>query len=129
MPARFATLNHPAALYAALLLGIFALALIGGYVYAHEPARDELVLEIDRTAPADDEHTIAGTIVEVSDTRILLDQSGNEIEVLLPPGTTVEELSRDGTPPPAGSPVNVGAEQTSFGFILTGIVHVEDPQP
>jgi hypothetical protein len=41
----------------------------------------------------------------------------------------IEELRRDQATLTPGTPVNLGAEETSFGLVLTGIVAVEEPAP
>lgn len=129
MTDRLAAFNQSLALYSAAVLVVFVLALAGGYVYSHEPARDNVVLDIDRSAPDSTETIVSGTIVEVTDGRLVLDQAGSRVEIALPDGVPVEELQRTSTPLSPGTQVNVGGEETRFGFVLTGIVAVEERVP
>jgi hypothetical protein len=129
VPARLAALNHPAALFGALLVAVFAVALLAGYVYAHEPARDELVLQLDQEPPPTNTRALSGVIVEVLDDRLMLQYDGGQLEVMLSGAVPIEELRRDQATLAPGTPVNLGAEETSFGLVLTGIVAVEEPAP
>jgi hypothetical protein len=126
MPRLAGLLSPSAWLYIAALLGAFGVALAAGYVYEYEPARDRVVLSVDRTAPATDSRILSATVVEVSGDTLVLECDGERLELSIPPGTPIEDLQRAGSVLPAGTAINVGAEQTDFGLVLTGLVAVED---
>ena len=99
-----------------------------GFVYAHEPARDEVALDIDRSPPAAAQTIVSGAITRVADGRLVIEGEGGTTEVALPAGASVEELQ---TVAPAalvpGVRVNVGAERSDYGVALTGVVVVAGP--
>jgi hypothetical protein len=111
-------------LYPAVLLIVFLLAGVVGYVYSYAPVPDQLVTRIDRTAESS-ERIVSGTLIEVTDDRLVLDSAGQRIEIALASGTPVDELTRVTDPFAPDTQVNVGVEQTNFGLVLTGIVAVE----
>lgn len=122
-------LNRAPLLYAALLGGVFVLALVSGYVYSHEPERDRLVLATDRSGEPDGVTLLTGSVLEVHSDRLVIERDGAPVEVLIDQGVPVEELSRIDGPFAPGAAVNVGARQTTFGFVLTGIVAVDGAAP
>lgn len=115
---------RPFTLYGLLLLGTFLLAGLGGYVYAHEPERDALGIDIQAT-PEPPPESISGSIVAIEgDTVTLATPDGRQVPVTLPSGAPVEDLQRLQEAFPAGATVNVGVEATTFGQVLTGVVWV-----
>lgn len=129
MAARSRLLRVPSGsawLYAALLLGVFASAAVAGYVYQYDPPRDRVVLAVDTSTPPSDVSIVAGTVAEVHADRIVIEREGQRIELALPDGVSFEDLQRSAEPLAPGTAVNVGAEQTDFGLVFTGIVAVED---
>ena len=96
-----------------------------GFVYSHEPARDEIALTIDRNRPAGAPTIISGTVTRVSAGRLVVEGEGGATDLALPPTATVEDLQA--VTPAAltpGARVNVGAERSDYGVALTGVVVV-----
>lgn len=98
-----------------------------GFVYAHEPARDQVALSIDRERPAGEPMLVSGTVASVADGRLVLSGDGGSTDLVIPTGAAVEDLQAL----PAGSlatgaRVNVGAERSDFGVALTGVVVVAE---
>ncbi len=114
----------PPLLYAALFLGVLLLSGVGGYVYSHEPQRDTLLLQIERTPePAPD--AISGSVVAIDGGSLTLAQAdGSTVMLALSADVPVEDLARLEAAIPDGSPVNVGVDNTQFGQVLTGVVWV-----
>lgn len=110
-------------LVAAILLGSGA----AGYVYKHEPARDQLIINIQAT-PAPAPETLTGAIVSIDgDTLVLSTPDGGQLTLTLPAYyIPIEDLTRSTTALTAGSQVNVGVNNTTFGQVLTGIVAIQD---
>ena len=109
-----------------LLLLTAALASgVAGFVYAHEPVRDEQVVTLDRTAGP---RMLSGTVTRIGDGRITVDGENGAVEVVLPTGVAIDELQ---TAPQSalvpGAQVNVGVERSDFGLALTGVVVVAGP--
>jgi len=122
MPNRASPLLLYGILVAAILFGSGA----AGYVYKHEPARDQLIINIQAT-PAPAPETLTGAIVSIDgDTLILSIPDGGQLTLTLPADIPVEDLTRNTTPLTAGSQVNVGVNNTTFGQVLTGIVAIQD---
>lgn len=98
---------------------------VAGFVYAHEPARDQVALTIDRNRPAGAPAIISGVVTRVGDGRLVIEGEGGTTELALPPTAPVEELHAAApaalTP---GTRVNVGAERSDYGVALTGVVAV-----
>jgi hypothetical protein len=113
--------------------GIFALAAallggIAGFVYAHEPARDTLAISVDAPPPSATT-TIGGTVDRVESGRIVIMTESGSMDLALPSGVPVEQL--ESLAPEAlvpGARVNVGAERTETGTIVSGIVVVDTPR-
>ncbi len=98
-----------------------------GFVYAHEPARDQVALSVDRERPAGETMLLSGTVSSVADGRLVLSGEGGSTDLVIPMGAPVEDLQAL----PAGSlatgaRVNVGAERSDFGVALTGVVVVAE---
>ncbi len=119
-------LSGSAWLYAALLLGVFGVSAIGGYVYQYELPRDRAVLRVDPSTPPATTEVIGGAVVEVTGEQLVIERDGQRIELSVPSGVLLEELRRSDEPLAPGTTVNVGAEQTDFGLVFTGIVAIED---
>ncbi|MEX1022941.1 MAG: hypothetical protein WD058_07315 [Dehalococcoidia bacterium] len=115
----------PLLLYATLALAFFAATTLGSYVYAHEPPRDALVLDVQAT-PVPDATTVAGTIVSIEGGELVLATAdGGRVTLTLAPGAPIEDLVRAQEALPAGASVNVGVDNTAFGQVFTGVVAVE----
>lgn len=98
---------------------------VAGFVYAHEPARDTVALDIDRNRPAGPATIISGTVTRAGDGRLVVEGEGGTVDLALPSTVPVEELQA--VAPSALTPglrVNVGAERSNYGVALTGVVVV-----
>lgn len=113
--------------------GIMALVValgcgVAGFVYAHEPAREQVVLTVEHTRPPGAPAVVSGTVTRAVDGRLVVEGEGGTAELALPPATPIEELE---TLPPAaltpGARVNVGVERSDYGIALTGVVVVAAP--
>lgn len=110
---------------------LVALAALGsgvvGFVYAHEPARDQIALSVDRSRPDGEPTLVGGTVTSVANGRLIVSGEGGASDLALPAGVPVEDLQ---ALPPAnlatGARVNVGAERSDFGVALTGVVVVAE---
>ena len=110
---------------AAVVIGVFVLTGIAGYVYSHEPSRDTLLVEYQGT-PEPQPTYLLGAVARVEDGSLTLaTASGGQRDVVVPPGTAVEDLERVEAIPDTGATVNVGVDATEFGLVLTGVVAVE----
>lgn len=111
---------------AASLLLVVALASgLIGFVYAHEPARDQVALAVDRERPLDAPILVAGTVSEVGDGRVRVIGDGGTTDVALPARTPVEDLQPTSAASLAsGARVNVGVERSDYGFAFSGLVVV-----
>lgn len=111
---------------ASLMLAAALLSALVGFVYAHEPARDEQVVVLQSQAVT--QRTVSGTVTRISDGRITIQGADGTAAFALPAGVTLEELQASA--PSAlvpGAKVNIGVERSTFGFALTGIVVVAAP--
>lgn len=111
----------PLVVLAALASGVV------GFVYGHEPARDQVALTVDRERPAGEPTLVSGTVAIVADGRLVLSGDGGSTDLMILKGAPVEDLQAL----PAGSlatgaRVNVGAERSAFGVALTGVVVVAE---
>ena len=107
------------------LMAVAAVACgVAGFVYAHEPQRDAVVVTLDRR-PADPVRTVGGRVVEVGAGRLVVEGEGGRAEFPLEAGTPVEDLqpAAPGSFGP-GTRVNVGVERSDYGVALTGVVAV-----
>ena len=98
---------------------------VAGFVYSHEPVRDQVVVAVDRDHPAGAPVVLSGTVTRVGDGRLVIESDGKAIELALPPAAPVEDLQRVApsvfTP---GMQVNVGAERSDTGVLFSGVVVV-----
>jgi len=98
---------------------------VAGFVYAHEPARDEIVVTVDRTRPADAPTILSGTVSRAGDGRLVVEGEGGTTDLALPATTPIEELQPVAPSAlAAGVLVNIGAERSDYGVALTGVVMV-----
>lgn len=107
---------------------IFALGLAGGFVFEHDPERDIVALNVDRSPRPDalPGELLRGSLLASDAGSLRLDTEGGPVAVELTPDTSIEELVRVGADAlGAGTSVNLGGERTPFGLILTGIVVIE----
>ena len=98
---------------------------VAGFVYSHEPARDQVVVAVDRDRPAGAPVVLSGTVTRVGDGRLVIESDGKAIELALPPTAPVEDLQR--VAPSVlipGVQVNVGAERSDNGVLFSGVVVV-----
>ena len=117
----------------AISTAIFAVvaALVGGvagFVYTHEPARDTLAISVE-APPAPATTTVGGTIERIESGRIVIGTQSGPIDLALPASVRLEQvvpLTPDALAP--GARVNVGAERTETGTIVSGIVVVGAPR-
>ena len=117
----------------ALSAGIFALiaALLGGlagFVYAHEPARDTLAIAVEAPRPPETT-TVGGNVERIEGGRSVIGTQSGPLEFALPASAPLEQLEplAPGALVP-GARVNVGAERTETGTIVSGIVMVDAPR-
>lgn len=111
---------------AAFVLGVFGLTGVAGYVYSHEPSRDTLLVEYQGTPEPQPTYLIGAVEVIEDGSLTLATGSGGHRDVVVPPGTAVEDLERVEAIPDDGATVNVGVDDTEFGLVLTGVVAIED---
>lgn len=117
---------RPLLLPAGLVLGLFVLTAVMGYVYSHEPARDDLSVEFEGAPAPQPAYEVGSVLALEGDTLRLSVGSGVQREVVLPLDTPLEDLGRLAGAPEPGMPVNVGVDDTSFGQVLTGVVTIEE---
>ncbi len=99
-----------------------------GFVYAHEPAREQVVLTVEHTRPPGAASIVSGTVTRAVDGRLVVEGERGTADFALPSATPIEEL--EALPPTAltpGAHVNIGAERSDYGIALTGIVVVAAP--
>lgn len=111
----------PLVVLAALASGVV------GFVYAHEPARDQVALTVDRERPAGEPTLVSGTVASVADGRLVLSGDGGSTDLMILKGAPVEDLQAlQAGSLVTGARVNVGAERSDFGVALTGVVVVAE---
>lgn len=124
---RFQRLTSPLLSPALMVFGVALACGVVGFVYAHEPARDQVVVDVDHTRPASPVTMVSGTVVRIGDGRVVVEGERGAIDLAMTADASVEELQ---TIPPsalvAGARVNVGAERSNYGVALTGVVVVGD---
>ena len=108
---------------AALFAVLFVAGAAGGYVYRYHPTHNTLDVRVTTEGSTADARTIAGTVSSLEGTRLTLSTAGGPQTITLPPGVTIEQLTR-ASGIPAGTRVNVGVLPTQYGLVLTGIVAV-----
>ncbi|MPZ99082.1 MAG: hypothetical protein GEU80_07030 [Dehalococcoidia bacterium] len=124
MPARARALLT----YGVILTVVFLGTAAAGFVYQHEPERDQLVLQLDRQDDGGgaQEVLIGGSVVAVDGARLVIRTDQGDLTFDVPTDTPLEVLERlEGGALVEGSQVNVGAARTEFGLVLTGVVMVE----
>ncbi|MCC6238215.1 MAG: hypothetical protein IT299_11695 [Dehalococcoidia bacterium] len=101
------------------VLGVFALGVLAGFVYGHEPAAAVTVLELQPAAgtPAEE---VRGTVLVAGPDFLEVSTTEGVRRVSFTSATPVEELTpaREAS---AGA-ANIGGNHTESGFVLTGIV-------
>lgn len=98
---------------------------LAGFVYTHEPARDEVAVTVDRARPAAAPTIVSGTVTRTGEGRLIVEGPGGTTDLALPANVTVEELqSIAPSALTAGASVNIGAERSDYGVALTGVVVV-----
>ena len=117
---------RPLLLPTALVEVLFALTTLAGYVYSHEPSRDQLFVEYEGTPVPQPAYLIGSVVGLEGETLSVATASGGTREVVVSPDTPVEVLGRSEAPPEAGARVNVGVDDTDFGLVLTGIVTIAE---
>lgn len=111
----------PLVVLAALASGVV------GFVYAHEPARDQVALTVDRERPAGEPTLVSGTVASIADGRLILSGDGGSTNLMILKGAPVEDLQAlQAGSLVTGARVNVGAERSDFGVALTGVVVVAE---
>jgi hypothetical protein len=111
---------------AALMLTAALMSGLVGFVYAHEPTRDEQVVRL--RPQADTLRIVSGTVTRIGDGRITIEGDGGAIDLALPAGVAMEELQAGAQSAlVTGAQVNIGVERSEFGFALTGVVVVAGP--
>lgn len=110
----------------ALTLAAALVSGVAGFVYAHEPARDQVEVTLDRTPREGAPRVVSGVVTRAADGRLVIDGEGGAVDLTFPPSALVEDLQA--LPPAALTPgmrVNVGAERSDYGVALSGVVAVE----
>lgn len=98
---------------------------VAGFVYAHEPARDEVAVSVDHSRPLGVPIIVSGTVTRADDGRLVVDGAGALTDVALPATVPIEELQPIvSSALEVGAVVNVGAERSDYGVALTGVVLV-----
>lgn len=110
-----------------LLVGavLFALGALGGFVYAHDPQPDRIVVQLSPAGPRDAETWLAGTVVRVAGRQLELRTASGTVTLELPEGAPVEQLRRAGAADFApGVAVNLGGTLAADEPVLSGVVAV-----
>ena len=110
-----------ALLIIALLLVIFSIGALAGYVYTHEPSPPELRTTLVPPAPVPDS-TLGGTLVTVAPDSIEMSTATGSQRLAVTSALALEELVPLTGTIPEGAPVNVGGHRTESGFVITGVV-------
>lgn len=108
----------------ALLLVAAAVGVASGYVYAHDPQRDVLTVNLEAAGKADPLTPIGGTVIDANGGRLRLNGSSGSLDLTLPASARIEELR----PLPSLTPgviVNVGVERSDSSTAVSGIVVIE----
>ena len=115
-PARGAAL-----LIGGVLLVLFVVGALSGYVYAHEPVAPELRTRLEPPAATPDT-MLRGALATATTDFIEVSTAAGPQRLRVTPAVPVEELAPLTTAIPEGAPVNVGGHRTESGFVLTGVV-------
>lgn len=110
---------------ASLVLAVALASGFIGFVYAHEPARDQVALTVDHDRAAEAANIVSGTVSDVSEGRLRVIADGVTTDLVVPARAPVEDLQAMS---PAGLAsgvrVNVGVERSDYGFAFSGLVVV-----
>ena len=105
----------------------FAAGAAGGFVYAHDPQPDRIIVRLSSSGAPQNESFLSGTIADIEGERITLRTDAGDITVQLPASVPVEELLRsEAGEMIVGASVNLGGKLTPSGSVLTGVVRIED---
>ncbi len=105
----------------------FAAGAAGGFVYAHDPQPDRVIVRLSSSGAPQTEGFLSGTISDIDGERITLRTDAGAITVQLPSNVSVEELLRsEAGEMIVGASVNLGGKLTASGSVLTGVVRIED---
>ncbi|MDA0364808.1 MAG: hypothetical protein O3B31_01965 [Chloroflexi bacterium] len=119
--------------YLTLIAVVFATALGAGFVFAHEPQRETVTINVRQSPLAPPpSHIVAGVIDEIRDGAIVIVGEEQSTVIDIPAGVAIDELTRvasGGAPFAPGTAVNLGTADTQTGFIVTGIVAVAGATP
>ena len=113
-----------------MLLGLavaaFTAGAAGGFVYAHDPQPDRVIVRLSSPGARQTESFLSGTIADIEGERITLRTEAGAITVQLSANVPVEELLRSGAGEMiVGASVNLGGKLTASGSVLTGVVRIE----
>ena len=115
-------------LIGSVLLVIFAVGTLAGYVYAHEPTSPELQARLEPPEPVPDS-TLRGTLQTVTPDFIEVSTAGGARRLGVTSAVPVEELTPLTGTLPEDAPVNVGGHRTESGFVITGVVVLSGGTP
>jgi hypothetical protein len=114
------------------LLVAFALGAAAGFVFAHDPAREAVVVRVEGEPPVGGESgeaVVGGEVASLEGSRLVVETDRGQLEVELA-AVAIEELARvDARGLEVGETVNLGGEQTPFGLALSGVVAIEGATP
>ncbi len=110
-----------------LAVAAFAAGAAGGFVYAHDPQPDRVIVRLSSSGARQTESFLSGTIADIDGERMSLRTDAGGITVQLPANVPVEELLRsEAGEMIVGASVNLGGKLTASGPVLTGVVRIED---
>ncbi len=110
-----------------LAVAAFAAGAAVGFVYAHDPQPDRIIVRLSSSGVPQTESFLSGTIVDIDGERITLRTDAGGVTVQLPADVPVEELLRSETGEMiTGASVNLGGKLTASGPVLTGVVSIEE---
>ena len=105
----------------------FAAGAAGGFVYAHDPQPDRVIVRLSSFGSRQTESFLSGTIADIDGERITLRTDAGGITLQLPANVPVEELLRSAAGEMTiGASVNLGGKLTASGPVLTGVVRIEE---
>lgn len=107
----------------AAVLSVFAVGVLGGFIYAHEPAAPVTSTTL-QAAPVAAERDLRGAVTAVGSDFIEVATANGVTRLTRTADTPVEALVpvRE---VPTGAGGNLGGNRTESGFVLTGVVFVE----
>lgn len=105
-----------------MLIVVFALAVVGGYVYEHDPQRDLVTVSMSPSVSGDSSLT-SGNVVKADTDIVLVNTEFGVFEVLLA-DVMLEELRPIEDPArfPEGTALNLGGENSPTERVISGIV-------